>query len=429
MLNYFIRLILVLFFYGGPMIVYSGEPLNSAGCDSCCLQQDIVDLLFKGHNPFSSNEKKRIRFIGVPLIAYDPATDLQLGLGGSFSIQFGNPHNTKISAGMSSAIYTTKKQFIIQWKSNIFFPGNRWLLQSDWRYYIFTLPTYTLGSNSHALFPPVPGYSEVFINPRNKGRYQVDYYWLKFHNIFSRKVFRNIYLGMGYHLDYHYNILDRSLYIVNDTLYNTPHYSYSILHGFNPDHYISSGISADFVFDSRDNMLNAYKGVFININYRYNPVWLGSSRNGSELWTEFRTYIPLSKKCPRHLLAFWYYGKFAVTGDIPYLDLMSISYDQMNSSGRGYSQGQFRGEDFMYGEVEYRFPISPHSHILGGVIFTNVCTSSNRDMGVPLFGYFKPSAGAGIRIMVGKRDRTNIAIDFGIGDSSTGVYIQSQEVF
>ena len=176
-------------------------------------------------------------------------------------------------------------------------------------------------------------------------------------------------------------------------------------------------------------MVNAYKGIYVNVNYKANFTWLGSSRDGSELWTEFRTYVGLSKRCPRHLLAFWYYGCFVLTGDIPFLDVMSISYDQMNASGRGYAQGRFRGEDFVYGEMEYRFPISPRTHILGGVIFTNVTTASNREMHIPLFGYFQPAAGAGLRIMVGKHDRTNIAIDFGIGNMSTGLYAQTQEIF
>ena len=108
---------------------------------------------------------------------------------------------------------------------------------------------------------------------------------------------------------------------------------------------------------------------------------------------------------------------------------MSISYDQMNSSGRGYAQGRYRGEDFVYGEMEYRFPISPHTHILGGVLFTNVCTVSNRDMNIPLFGYFQPAAGAGLRIMVGKNDRTNIAIDFGIGHMSNGCICKPRKFF
>ena len=83
----------------------------------------------------------------------------------------------------------------------------------------------------------------------------------------------------------------------------------------------------------------------------------------------------------------------------------------------------------MYGEVEYRFPISRCTGIVGGVLFANVITASNRDMNVPLFGYFKPGAGFGLRIMVGKHDRTNILIDFGLGQFSQGLYLQAQEIF
>ncbi len=397
--------------------------------DSCCSQNDLVDLIFKGNNPFRTIKSHRIRAFGVPLIAFNPATSLQFGLGGSFSVQLDDPSNTKISAGTTSILYTLKQQFFMQFKSNIFFPQNTWLLQSDWRYYLFKLPSYSLGAQNQTEIPSLPGYSTVIIDPSLGGRYLLSYNWLKFHNILSHKVTDNIYCGMGYHFDYHFDIDDFELKITKDTLFNTPNYSYSILHGFNPNHYISSGLSANFVFDTRDDMVNAYKGVYVNVNYRYNLIWLGSNRDGSELWTEFRTYVSLSKRCPRHLLAFWYYGCFVMTGAIPYLDLMSISYDQMNSSGRGYAQGRYRGEDIAYGEMEYRFPISPHTHILGGVVFTNVCTVSNRAMNIPLFGYFQPAAGVGLRIMVGKHDRTNIAIDFGVGNKSTGLYAQTQEIF
>ncbi|MCX6287124.1 MAG: BamA/TamA family outer membrane protein [Bacteroidetes bacterium] len=402
------------------------KPLKS---DTCCPQKDLIDFFFRGENPFYPKKEKRFRFFAIPLIAYDPATSLQLGAGGSFSLQLGKPEDTKLSAGVASALYTMNQQFFIQYKGNIYFPGNKWFLQSDWRIYFFNLPTYSLGTNNQVAIPEIPGYKAVIIDAALNGVYPMDYNWIRFHNVFSRRLTPSINIGIGYHLDFHYSIQDDNLLITNDTLYNTPHYAYSSLHGFNPDQYITSGLSANFVYDTRDDQVNAYRGIFINVNYRYNATWLGSSRNSSTLWTEFRTYIPLSRRCPRHLLAFWYYGSFQVSGSVPFLDLMSISYDQMNSSGRGYAQGKYRGEDFVYGEMEYRFPISPHSHILGGVIFTNVTTASNRDMNVPLFGYFQPAIGAGLRIMVGKHDRTNIAIDFGIGNMSQGLYVQTQEVF
>jgi hypothetical protein len=129
------------------------------------------------------------------------------------------------------------------------------------------------------------------------------------------------------------------------------------------------------------------------------------------------------------VLAFRVFGSFKISGELPYLNLMSNGFDPINSSGRGYTQGRWRGEDFVYGEVEYRFPISPCSKIVGGVLFANVTTASNRDMNVPLFGYLKPGCGFGLRIMVGKNDRTNLLIDFGLGQLSHGFYLQAQEVF
>jgi hypothetical protein len=111
------------------------------------------------------------------------------------------------------------------------------------------------------------------------------------------------------------------------------------------------------------------------------------------------------------------------------MDLMATGFDQMNSSGRGYVQGRWRGEDFVYSELEYRFPISQCSKILGGVLFLNVTTASNRATHVPLFGYLKPGGGIGLRIMLIKQNRLNLMIDFAIGDKSNGFYLQTQEVF
>ena len=137
----------------------------------------------------------------------------------------------------------------------------------------------------------------------------------------------------------------------------------------------------------------------------------------------------LEKKFPRHLLAFWYYGAFQISGEIPYFELWATGFDQMNSSGRGYKQGRWRGENLVYGEVEYRFPITRCSQVLGGVLFLNASTASSKDQGIPLFAYIRPAGGFGLRIAVDKLNRTNILIDFTLGEQSSGIYFGAQEVF
>jgi outer membrane protein assembly factor BamA len=366
----------------------------------------------------------------LPYVGYNPVTSIQIGAGASLSWYLGDPPKTKLSAATVSAQVTFNRQVIIQAKSNVFTRENRWFLQGDWRFYIFNLSTYGLGTESGYTIPPVPGYAvDPEAESETNGIYGMDFNWFKFHQVVSRKIRNHLYAGIGYHFDAHYNIKDTQLKLDTPDVVMTPHYAYCQLHGFNPEAYISSGLSLNFIYDTRDNIINPYRGFYVNINYKYNFTGLGSAAAGSKLWTEFRSYVGLSKRLPRHLIAFWFYGSFMVSGVVPYLDLPATGFDQMNSSGRGYDQGRWRGEDFVYGEVEYRFPISQCSQILGGVVFVNATTASNRDMDVPLFESVRPAVGAGLRIMVSKRNRINLLIDFAIGQKSNGFYVQAQEAF
>ena len=403
-----------------------GQHIKSKKSD--CKPRDILDLLLS--KPLLEPSKEKwFNYIVIPFLGYTPATGLQIGAGASFSLKTSIGTNTKLSAANFQVYYTLKNQLVSQLKSNIYTYKNLWFLQGDWRLYIFQQPTYGLGTSGQHFSPMSSDPQGAMIDNQLNGKYPMKYNWFKFHEICSRKITSDFYAGLGFHLDYHFSIKDEALHTDSGILYTTPHYSYSLANGFDDEEYISSGISANFVYDTRDDIVNPYKGYYVNVNYRTNFKWLGSNQNGSLLWTEFRTYIGLSKKMPRHLVAFWTYGSFQVSGKIPYLDLMANAFDQGNSSGRGYSQGRWRGQDFVYGEAEYRFPISQCSQILGGVVFINCTTASDRDQHIPLFGYFKPAGGIGLRVMVMKEGRTNISMDYAVGDGSKGFYFQVAEIF
>lgn len=396
-----------------------------------CQQEDVFDILTKEKLHAPQIPARKLRAIVLPLIAYSPATGFQFGAGSSLSYTIGHNPLTKLSAGSVQLLWTTERQLISYIRTNMFFNENRWFLQTDWRLYLFRLPTYGLGTGPSDNIPVLPEYPPLPSDPVSYegGKFQMKYNWIKLRNVLYREVVHHIYAGLGYHLDHYYDIVDENLNLDSAVTIMTPHYSYCILHGFDSHTYTASGISANFAYDSRDNIINTYEGIYFNVSYQYNFTFLGSSQNGSHLWTEFRTYVGLSKRIPRHLLAFRVFGSFKTSGEQPYLNLMSNGFDPINSSGRGYAQGRWRGENFAYGEVEYRFPISPCTKIIGGVLFANVSTASNRDMNIPLFGYLKPGCGFGVRIMVGKNDRTNLLIDFGLGQVSEGFYLQAQEVY
>ena len=109
--------------------------------------------------------------------------------------------------------------------------------------------------------------------------------------------------------------------------------------------------------------------------------------------------------------------------------LPATAYDQRGRSARGYVQGRFRGNNLVYGEAEYRFPISKPGGILGGVLFVNATTADNPNQDLKLFDSVRPAYGLGLRIMADKRSRTNLCVDYGFGNKSGGFYLAAAETF
>lgn len=399
-----------------------------------CHQKDIGDVF---RSIFAKNKEKKVRepkqfsFLILPNISSNPVNGFLLGVGGNLAWYLGPRETTRISLIGFSAAVTSKKQFLSFVKSNVYTKENKFFLQGDWRYYHYRAPTYGLGTNSPPDSTEFDGnWGWLGADTQDTdGAYPLFYDYFKFHQNFNFKIAKNFYAGIGYQLDYYWKIKDDILNI--DSLEFTPHYLYSKKHEFDTSDYVLSGFSLNLMYDSRDNMINPYEGYYVNINYRINQTWLGSDQNSTSLWAEFRTYVGLSKKIPRHLIAFWVFGDFQVTGKRPYLTLMATGEDQKARSGRGYIAGRYRGENMVYGEVEYRFPISQCSQVLGGVVFLNATTADKRygSDAVYLFEYVRPAFGFGLRFMINKHTRLNLNLDFGIGVNSKGFYFSGTETF
>ena len=83
----------------------------------------------------------------------------------------------------------------------------------------------------------------------------------------------------------------------------------------------------------------------------------------------------------------------------------------------------------LYGEVEYRASLMRNG-LLGMVVFLNVTTVTNLETGERLFHSMAAGGGAGLRLLINKRSRTNLCFDVGFGkEGSRGVYLAVQEAF
>jgi hypothetical protein len=387
------------------------------------VQQDIKDWLRhigvskKPPKPPSNNF-----MLILPYIASNPTAGLMIGGGLSWAFK-ANKLDERLSSISANASYSTKKLLNLNVKSNAFVMREKMVLNGDWRLMINSETTYGLGTKAyHPSSTQINGYE----TGEDTAGQVLKFNQIRLHEIASYKLFKNLYAGLGFHFDYYYSIQDAALSAGDSA--GAHHYQYSIANGFDYTHYTISGFSLNLLLDSRDNQVNAYRGVYANVNFRMNSTVFGSSQNSSLLLTEYRSFHRLDPQS-RHILAFWLYANYSLGGEVPYLLLPAIGYDQRQRSGRGFTFGRFRGINMAYGETEYRFPISPRTGILGGVLFVNATTTDDPNDRVKLFNYLRAAWGGGLRIMMDKTSRTRLEVDAAIVNGSVAFYLGAQETF
>jgi hypothetical protein len=334
----------------------------------------------------------------LPAIGYTLQSRLAIILTGN--VAFRLDPDSRISTITASIAYTQNKQFTLPIESNIWTKDNKYNFVGDFRFYKYPQSTYGLGSNS---------------NIQNED--PMNYNFLRINEIVMRHIAGNFYAGAGYGLDYHWNVthLGPVNGAVSDyTLYGPAETT------------VSSGLSANTLFDSRDNSINPTNGFYSSVQYRDNLKFLGSSSDWRSLIIDIRTYFKFPAQSD-NVLSFWSYEWLTLKGKPPYLDLPASSWDPYTGTGRGYIQGRFRGAQMVYLETEYRYKITANG-LIGGVFFINAESFSGA-AGTPLLS-IQPGIGPGIRIKLSKISKTNIAVDYGFGNqSSRGVFVNVGEVF
>jgi len=375
---------------------------------------------------YKPNQIREFKLVPLPAIGSNPANGWLFGLAPSATWRMGNPETTHLSNLVGNFLYTTKKQWIFSSRSNIFLSEDKWILVGDWRYFITSQPTYGLGSSTP---------NEPIENPNQQGVYwgeqQMDYSWIRFYETVLKKIGTSkFYLGIGYHLDIFSkidNFLDPEL---TPSELNYSHDFYNSQIGINQGKYTLSGITFNGVMENRDVAVSPYEKNFALISFKVNPSFLGSVKNSSTLFLDYRHYFNLSERRKRHLIALWGLGNFLVSGDLPYMNLPSIGYDMFGRSGRGYAQGRFRGESMLYSEAEYRFPIQKNKETFGGTLFFNASSFGSKMTEEKLLEKINVAYGVGFRVMINKENRTTISADYGFGKKgNAGFYLNVNESF
>ncbi len=435
------------------------------------LNPDNYDLmgLFakKGASPKIDTNWAKTKWSIFPAIAINPAIGTGYGFGITAGKFLGDPKTTRMSAMSSTPIYTSKGQLFIPIRLTVYTKNENYFLNGTYIWRHFPLGTYGLGANTSELDGDM-----------------LDSKTFTFWQTVNKKIGDGVFVGVGYALDYYYDIKDtraetitqyiednRSKSITtldiikiaselnesgheikvgeiknaagfindwNSTVKSAKEMQKEYLQTVYQEYYntqfdsvpedikngkeIASSIMLNFIIDKRDNQLNPYTGIYFNVYSRLSFEWLGSTTEYQFLQYDYRQYweMPWLNK---NILGIWATGAFTL-GEPVYTGLPTIASDPFLRSGRGWTAGRLKGMDMMYTEMEYRMPIY---NLFGAVAFVNGSQFSDMDKN---FGKFKLGYGVGLRMKLNKKSRSNFALDFGWNEEGyAGFYMQLNETF
>ena len=310
-----------------------------------------------------------------------PETGFLTGVNWRQFFKMSRDTNLRTSNADFAFSYTERKQMIFLLNNNLIFKNEKYILRGTSAYKKWN--TYFWGIGSEAL---------------ESNKELVNYNLKQFTQRLSRIVAPNLYAGIQYQ---YYQVSE--IESPKGKFLDTTNIAGS-------EGSLSSGFGINLFFDSRDNIINPYKGFYFDIsNYIYGK-YFGSKTNFNNFAIDVRKYIQIF---PRRILAFQGIVNFN-WGNVPFSQMASIGGDKMM---RGYYLGRYRDYNMIAFQTEYRFPVWK---FIGLCVFGSCAEVAGKvnkfnTTNIVLAG------GIGLRIMWIKHERVNLIFDVGVGNKELSI--------
>jgi hypothetical protein len=369
-------------------------------------QMDLLDVFKKWFklpektkNPPPQN---KIYFTLNPLANAPTSSGNAFVTSTTANMYLGPEETTNLSTANFAPYFNFNKRFGLPLRSMIWLKDNAWVIQGDIRFLVYPQYTWGLGT-SHS----------------NDEKEWVNYKYIRFYQAALKRVSTHLFVGLGYDMDYHFNI-------GGDTGVNLQTFT-GYQYGLSGNS-LSSGITFNFLYDTRNRNVFPFPGSFLYVVYRVNPGFLGNTNSWQSIFVDMRKYLPLNKPTKlnqQNILTFWSFLWWNFNNTTPYLDLPSTGWDEYNRSARGFDQNRYRGKSLYYFETEYRRDIT-NNGLFGFVLFSNINTVSGSGT---MFQSWHPAGGLGLRVKFSKASNTNFAIDYAFSKGYQTILFNFSETF
>lgn len=347
----------------------------------------------------SLQPRKKLSLTPFPALFSSPETGFGYGALLVPVYNFGNDSLTRSSNGQLLGYRTQKKQSSVQLTYNIYTNHEKYIIMGNANYFNFPIQYYGTGNQNNNV----------------KDYTIVDYKLLYFQNRVLRQVKRYLFAGGLYHINKVYDISSEAG--LRSKIYDRP--------ANELDGTVTSGLGPALLYDSRDNPLNSRTGFYAAYSTLLSQQGLGSEFNFTRHSFDIRKFIPLRTS---QVLAFQGLAKFH-SGHVPCRELALLGGGGGGAEiggMRGFYEGRFRDRQMIAAQAEFRQQVFSR---VGFVLFAGAGEVNDK------LNHFntqnlRSAAGGGIRLMLNKKERLNIRIDYAVGShGASGLYFDIGEDF
>jgi hypothetical protein len=328
-------------------------------------------------------------YLLAPQLDRSPETGFLTGIYYLQLFKLGKDTATRTSNTETTLSYTQNNQLVFEVNNTLLFPGEKYILRGTSVYKNFSEFFYGIGNETKASNEELIHFDNVQLIQR-----------------LTRVVVPHVFFGMQYQFNQVANLRSPAGGVLD-----TGHIA-----GNRGS--VTSGLGFVFLYDTRDNVINSYKGFYLDISNYANRKEIGSQYNFNNLTIDARKFFEL---WPRNILALQAVLNFN-DSHAPFRQLANMGGD---ISMRGIYYGRFRDNNLMTFQAEYRFPVW---RWLGFCVFGSLGEVADKLNDFSLDGIHY-TYGAAVRVMFIKHERVNIGVDLGLGNKTSGVYFGSGEAF
>lgn len=349
----------------------------------------------------------RRSFFPLPVLGYSPEKGLEVGAAMLYSFYTGSDPVLRNSTINLIPSFTTKHQYKIDLKTDIWTDNNNWHFKGNLRYHDYPLFFYGLGDTTRKAGGTLLG------NQRYKVQLEAE-----------RRIGGHFYAGVLL-------LYQKDTYSSSDTKGVYPGLALNDKDGG----YVTF-VGATGIFDNRDNQNYTHTGNWVRLNLDYAPSFVSKH----ELWKidlQTRHFIGISPQSTIGINTLFNSLQGSV---LPFYLLNEMGADFLM---RGYYAGRYRDQNYLAGQVEYRYLLDPKIPIniwflhmqpkFALAAFTGTgAVFNNHDIG---FYHFKPNYGLGVRWFYDESARLTIRADYGWGEKrageprQSGLYLSLAEAF